>query len=67
MVPRGTPPTITWEPTLLVGFRRMGFIRASGATPAASACTTWARPISSPSGVMAELRAIFWDLKGATL
>ena len=45
----------------------MGFIRTSGATPAASACTTWARPISKPSGVMAELRAMFWDLKGAAL
>ena len=33
----------------LVGLSRMGFIRTSGATPAASACTTWARPISSPS------------------
>lgn len=59
--------TITWEPTWLVGLSRMGFIRTSGATPAASDCTTWARPISKPSGVMAELRAMFWDLKGATL
>ena len=37
-----------------------------GAVSAASACTTWARPISSPSAVMKELRAMFWDLKGAT-
>ena len=36
-----------------------------GAMPQASACTAWARPISSPSSVMKELRAIFWDLKGA--
>ena len=50
----------------LVGFSRMGFIRTEGFTPAASACITWARPISSPSSVMTELRAIFWDLKGAT-
>ena len=35
---------MTWEPTSLVGLRRMGFIRTSGATPAASACITWARP-----------------------
>ena len=38
-----------------------------GSTPAASAWTTWARPISRPSLVMKELRAIFWALKGATL
>ena len=30
------------------------------------ACTAWARPISPPSGVTAELRAMFWDLNGAT-
>ena len=44
----------------------MGFIRTSGSTPAAWAWTTWARPISSPSLVMKEFRAIFWLLKGAT-
>ena len=38
-----------------------------GSTPAASAWTTWARPISRPSRVMKELRAMFWALKGATL
>ena len=37
-----------------------------GATPAASACTTCARPISSPSSVIKEFSAIFWDLNGAT-
>ena len=26
----------------------------------------WARPISSPSAVIKELSAIFWDLNGAT-
>ena len=67
MVPLGTPFTMTWEPVLLWGFNRMGFIRTEGAVSAASACTTWARPISSPSSVMKELSAIFWDLKGATL
>ena len=35
--------------------------------PAASACITWALPISKPSSVMKELSAIFWDLKGATV
>src|SRR2546425_2061227 len=39
---------------------------ASAGTPAASACTACARPISAPSSVTAELRAMFWDLKGAT-
>ena len=34
--------------------------------PAASAWRAWARPISRPSGVTAELRLMFWDLKGAT-
>ena len=33
-------------------------------TPAASACTAWARPISPPSGVTAELSAMFCALNG---
>ena len=37
-----------------------------GAIPAASACTTWARPISPPSAVMKEFSAMFWLLNGAT-
>ena len=37
-----------------------------GARPAAWAWTTWARPISPPSGVMKLFRAMFWALKGAT-
>ena len=57
---------ITWEPVSLVGLSRIGFMAASGSIPAASACITWARPISSPSRVIKELSAIFWDLKGAT-
>ena len=67
MVATGTPLTITWEPVSLDGFKRMGFMSTEGLTFAAWACTTWARPISSPSRVMNELSAIFWDLKGATL
>ena len=67
MVPRTSPFTITWEPTSLVGFKRMGFISTDGLIPAASACITWALPISSPSSVIKEFSAIFWDLKGATL
>ena len=49
-----------------MGFIRIGFISADGSSPAAAACTTCARPISSPSAVTKELSAMFWDLKGAT-
>ena len=59
MVATGLPHTITWLPVSLVGFRRMGFMSAKGSMPAASACMAWARPISRPSRVMAELRAMF--------
>ena len=54
------------EPMFDVGFNKIGFMATSGSAPAASACITWARPISSPSSVMNELSAIFCDLKGAT-
>ena len=66
LLPRTSPLTMTWEPTSEDGLRRMGFISTEGSTPQASACTTWARPISRPSRVMKELRAMFWLLKGAT-
>ena len=66
ILPMATPFTITWLPTSVVGFKRMGFMRTSGFTPAASAWTTCARPISPPASVMKEFRAIFWLLKGAT-
>ena len=39
---------------------------ASGSTPAASACTHWACPISAPPAVTAALSAMFCALKGAT-
>ena len=57
---------MTCEPISLVGFSRIGFISTDGSTPAASACTTCARPISSPSFVMNEFRAMFCALNGAT-
>ena len=41
-------------------------MRVSGSIPAASACTTCARPISPPFLVMKEFSAIFWLLNGAT-
>lgn len=50
----------------LLGFKRIGFMRTEGSTPAASACITWARPISRPSLVMKLFRAMFWLLNGAT-
>jgi iron complex transport system permease protein len=46
------PFTITCEPVLFVGFKRIGFMQTIGLMPAASACITWARPISSPSSVI---------------
>ena len=67
MVSSTSPSTITWLPMSLVGFSRMGFMRTSGSIPAASACITWARPISRPTWVTALFRAMFWPLKGATL
>ena len=66
MFPRTSPLTITCEPVSLVGFRRMGFMRTEGAMPAHSACMTCALPISSPSLVIKEFRAMFCALKGAT-
>ena len=66
MFPSTWPLTMTWDPTSFVGFRRMGFMAASGSMPAASACTTCARPISSPLAVIDEFNAMFCDLNGAT-
>ena len=66
MLPSTSPLTITCEPTSVVGLSKMGFISTEGSAPQASACTTCARPISSPSRVMKELSAMFWLLKGAT-
>src|SRR5512137_2826564 len=67
MAPTTVPWTITWLPRSVVGLRRIGFMSVWGAMPQAAACTACARPISPPSGVTAELSAMFWDLNGATL
>ncbi len=48
------------------GFSKMGFMSTVGMTPAASAWTACARPISPPSGVTDALSAMFCALKGAT-
>ena len=58
--------TMTWLPSSEVGLSSTGFMSTLGSMPAASACITWARPISRPSLVMNELSAMFWLLKGAT-
>lgn len=60
-----TPSTTTWLLVGLWGFRRTGFIRTSGETPAASAWSHWATPISPPSTTRA-LFDMFCALKGAT-
>ena len=64
MLPSTSPLTITWLPVSLVGLSRMGFIRTSGSTPAASACTTWARPISSPSRVIKRIEGHVLGFEG---
>ena len=51
----------------LEGFNKIGFIKTEGLIPAASACITCALPISRPSSVIYEFKAIFCDLNGATL
>src|SRR5215217_3796301 len=56
----------TCDRTSEVGLRRIGFMSTCGATLAASACIACARPISWPSRVANELRAMFWALNGAT-
>ena len=47
------------------GFSSTGFIRTSGSTPAARACSHWATPISPPSTTRA-LFDMFWALNGTT-
>ena len=48
------------------GFRSTGFIAGSGGSPQASACATWARPISPPARHGYELFDMFCALNGAT-
>jgi hypothetical protein len=59
--------TTTWLVRSPEGLSRIGFIAASATTPPACAWAAWARPISAPSGVTAEFRAMFCALNGATL
>jgi hypothetical protein len=57
---------MTWLRVSLPGLSSTGFMAASGSIPAAAACIAWARPISAPSAVTAELSAMFCALNGAT-
>src|SRR5260370_18261002 len=57
---------MTCERESASGLRRIGFMSAVGSTPAAAACTAWARPISAPSPQTAALFDIFCALNGAT-
>ncbi|MNF78787.1 hypothetical protein D3C84_609830 [compost metagenome] len=50
----------------LLGLSSTGFMSVCGASPAAWACTAWARPISPPSAVTALLSAMFCGLNGTT-
>ena len=65
-VPTTRPCTTTCEPISLWGFSSTGFMWTLGATPAARACSAWARPISPPSAVTAALFDMFCGLKGRT-
>ena len=62
--------TLPWmmicAPVSELGLSRTGFMSVCGASPAACACSAWARPISPPSAVTALLSAMFCGLNGTT-
>src|SRR5580693_5257416 len=60
------PRITSCEVISLPGLSRIGLNRTLGARPAARACIAWARPISPPSMVTAELFDMFCALNGAT-
>ena len=62
---RTRPLTTTCERVSASGFSSTGFIRTSGSTPAARACSHWATPISPPSTTRA-LFDMFCALNGTT-
>src|SRR6201996_7180160 len=64
--PATCPLTTSCEVMSLPGLSRIGLNRTLGAKPAARACIAWARPISPPSTVTAELFDMFCALNGAT-
>ena len=58
---------MTWDTVSPLGFRRIGFMCASGfLSPAAVAWRVWIIAISEPERVTLEFRLMFWLLKGAT-
>ena len=61
------PLTTTCALRLPSGFSSTGFMSVEGSSPAARACSAWARPISPPSEQAAALFDMFCGLKGATL
>src|SRR6201996_9248409 len=60
------PRITSCEVVSLPGLSRIGLNRTLGSRPAARACIAWARPISPPSTVTAELFDMFCALNGAT-
>ncbi len=60
------PCTMTCAPISVSGFSSTGFMSVCGSTPAASAWSAWARPISPPSTVTAALFDMFCGLNGST-
>src|ERR1700723_130212 len=64
--PATCPRITSCEVMSLPGLSRIGLNRTLGARPAARACIAWARPISPPSMVTAELFDMFCALNGAT-
>ena len=65
-VPKTLPCTTICAPIWLCGFSRIGFMWTLGGTPAARACSAWARPISPPSAATAALFDMFCGLNGRT-
>ena len=57
---------MTCAPVSEDGFNSTGFMSVCGASPAAIACSAWARPISPPSEVTALFNAMFCGLNGTT-
>src|ERR1700748_2588819 len=60
------PRITSCEVVSLPGLSRIGLNRTQGSRPAARARIAWARPISPPSTVTAELFDMFCALNGAT-
>ena len=64
--PTRFPCTMTCAPVSVSGLSSTGFMCTDGATRAARACSTCARPISPPSAATPALFDMFCGLNGAT-